>query len=105
MQFNLALREMFSSIAQIQRSRERKVLSIQIKSNIFGDIILSSILYHDNCIVHSIITRKTRSRSVRDIITHTYIVENDKKSWIGGNEIIVTISFTQGPCSLTAYQG
>jgi pre-mRNA-processing factor 8 len=38
-----------------------------------------------------------------DVITHTNIVENNK-SWTGQNEIIITSSFTQGSCSLTAYK-
>jgi len=39
-----------------------------------------------------------------DVIMHTGIVENNKKAWSGQNEIIITSSFTQGSCSLTAYK-
>lgn len=37
-----------------------------------------------------------------DVLMHTGIVENS--SWNGKNEIIITSSFTQGSCSLTAYK-
>ena len=39
-----------------------------------------------------------------DVIMHSNIVENNKKAWSGENEIIITSSFTQGSCSLTAYK-
>jgi pre-mRNA-processing factor 8 len=35
---------------------------------------------------------------------HAGIVEDNKKAWLGQNEIIITTSFTQGSCSLTAYK-
>ena len=38
-----------------------------------------------------------------DVIMHSNIVEKNK-SWTGQNEIIITSSFTQGSCSLTAYK-
>jgi len=38
-----------------------------------------------------------------DVLMHTGIVENSKV-WNGQNEIIITSSFTQGSCSLTAYK-
>jgi pre-mRNA-processing factor 8 len=38
-----------------------------------------------------------------DVIMHTKIVESSK-DWGGQNEIIITSSFTQGSCSLTAYK-
>ena len=38
-----------------------------------------------------------------DVLMHTKFVENSK-SWNGQNEIIITSSFTQGSCSLTAYK-
>lgn len=38
-----------------------------------------------------------------DVLMHTGLVENGK-SWTGQNEIVVTSSFTQGSCSLTAYK-
>jgi len=39
-----------------------------------------------------------------DVIMHAGIVEKNKKKWTGQNEIIITSSFTQGSCSLTAYK-
>ena len=39
-----------------------------------------------------------------DVLTHTSIVSDNPKSWKGKDEIIITTSFTQGSCSLTAYQ-
>jgi len=38
-----------------------------------------------------------------DVLMHTGIVESSKL-WQGQNEIIITSSFTQGSCSLTAYK-
>jgi len=38
-----------------------------------------------------------------DVLMHTNMVENNK-SWTGHNEIVITSSFTQGSCSLTAYR-
>jgi len=38
-----------------------------------------------------------------DIITHAGIIENNRDTWNGQKEIIITTSFTQGSCSLTAY--
>jgi pre-mRNA-processing factor 8 len=38
-----------------------------------------------------------------DVIIHAGIIENNK-TWNGQNEIIITSSFTQGSCSLTAYR-
>jgi pre-mRNA-processing factor 8 len=35
---------------------------------------------------------------------HAGIIEDNKKAWTGQNEIIITTSFTQGSCSLTAYK-
>jgi len=39
-----------------------------------------------------------------DVIMHTGIIQNSNKKWSGQNEIIITSSFTQGSCSLTAYR-
>lgn len=39
-----------------------------------------------------------------DTILHAGIVEDHKDKWAGENEIVVTTSFTQGSCSLTAYK-
>jgi pre-mRNA-processing factor 8 len=38
-----------------------------------------------------------------DVLMHTNFVENSL-AWTGQNEIIITSSFTQGSCSLTAYK-
>ncbi len=38
-----------------------------------------------------------------DVLMHSRITENSK-AWAGQNEIIITSSFTQGSCSLTAYK-
>jgi len=39
-----------------------------------------------------------------DVIMHTGMIQNSNKKWSGQNEIIITSSFTQGSCSLTAYR-
>ena len=39
-----------------------------------------------------------------DVLTHTKILEENKGAWSGQNEIVITSSFTQGSCSLTAYK-
>jgi len=39
-----------------------------------------------------------------DVITHASIVEDHPKAWTGETEIVITTSFTQGSCSLTAYR-
>ena len=38
-----------------------------------------------------------------DVVTHASIVTDNPNAWTGKNEIIITTSFTQGSCSLTAY--
>jgi len=39
-----------------------------------------------------------------DVIMQAGIIERNKTIWTGENEIIITASFTQGSCSLTAYK-
>jgi len=39
-----------------------------------------------------------------DTVMHTGIIEDNPDVWSGQNEIIITTSFTQGSCSLTAYR-
>mmetsp|Transcript_21354 Transcript_21354/g.20514 ORF Transcript_21354/g.20514 Transcript_21354/m.20514 type:complete len:176 (-) Transcript_21354:142-669(-) len=39
-----------------------------------------------------------------DVIMHAGIIEDHKNEWSGQDEIIITSSFTQGSCSLTAYK-
>jgi pre-mRNA-processing factor 8 len=39
-----------------------------------------------------------------DVITHASIMQDNPKVWNGTDEIVITVSFTQGSCSLTAYQ-
>jgi pre-mRNA-processing factor 8 len=39
-----------------------------------------------------------------DVIAHSSIVADNPKSWKGKSEIVITTSFTQGSCSLTAYK-
>jgi pre-mRNA-processing factor 8 len=38
-----------------------------------------------------------------DVITHSGIVADHPQEWKGQDEIVITTSFTQGSCSLTAY--
>ena len=38
-----------------------------------------------------------------DVVTHAGIVADHPNEWTGKNEIVLTTSFTQGSCSLTAY--
>jgi len=37
-------------------------------------------------------------------VTHASIISDHPNAWTGKNEIILTTSFTQGSCSLTAYR-
>jgi pre-mRNA-processing factor 8 len=39
-----------------------------------------------------------------DIVTHASIIADNPKAWTGKDEVIITTSFTQGSCSLTAYR-
>jgi pre-mRNA-processing factor 8 len=39
-----------------------------------------------------------------DVITHSSIVMDNQPIWKGKDEIVITTSFTQGSCSLTAYR-
>lgn len=39
-----------------------------------------------------------------DVVTHASIMADNPKAWTGTDEIVITTSFTQGSCSLTAYQ-
>ena len=39
-----------------------------------------------------------------DVIMHAGIVDDNKEDWKGQTEIVITTSFTQGSCSLTAYR-
>ena len=39
-----------------------------------------------------------------DVVTHASIVGDNPGAWTGKDEIILTTSFTQGSCSLTAYR-
>jgi len=39
-----------------------------------------------------------------DTVLHAGIIEDNKDVWSGQSEIIITTSFTQGSCSLTAYR-
>ena len=39
-----------------------------------------------------------------DVVTHASIINDHPNAWTGENEIILTTSFTQGSCSLTAYR-
>jgi len=39
-----------------------------------------------------------------DVVTHASIIQDNPESWTGENEIVITTSFTQGSCSLTAYK-
>jgi len=39
-----------------------------------------------------------------DTVMHAGIIEDNEEIWSGQNEIIITTSFTQGSCSLTAYR-
>jgi len=38
-----------------------------------------------------------------DVLTHSAIMSENPKTWQGKDQIIITTSFTQGSCSLTAY--
>ena len=42
--------------------------------------------------------------SASDVVTHASITSDNADTWGGKDEIIVTTSFTQGSCSLTAYR-
>jgi pre-mRNA-processing factor 8 len=39
-----------------------------------------------------------------DVVMHASIIADHPNEWSGQNEIIITTSFTQGSCSLTAYR-
>jgi pre-mRNA-processing factor 8 len=39
-----------------------------------------------------------------DVVTHASIVADNDGAWSGQDEIVITTSFTQGSCSLTAYK-
>jgi pre-mRNA-processing factor 8 len=39
-----------------------------------------------------------------DVVTHSSIISDNPNTWTGKDEIIITTSFTQGSCSLTAYR-
>eukprot|EP00536_Pseudo-nitzschia_multiseries_P007696 jgi/Psemu1/319191/estExt_fgenesh1_pm.C_1830010 len=39
-----------------------------------------------------------------DVVTHASIISDHPNAWTGKNEIVLTTSFTQGSCSLTAYR-
>ena len=39
-----------------------------------------------------------------DVVMHASIMADHPKAWSGQNEVIITTSFTQGSCSLTAYR-
>jgi len=39
-----------------------------------------------------------------DVVTHASIMGDNPGAWNGTDEIVITTSFTQGSCSLTAYQ-
>lgn len=39
-----------------------------------------------------------------DVVTHASIMADNPNAWTGESEIIITTSFTQGSCSLTAYR-
>eukprot|EP01082_Thalassiosira_pseudonana_P015861 g14523.t1 g14523 contig9:2040215-2041577(-) len=53
---------------------------------------------------HELIQSGVQVLPAPDVIMHSGIIEDNKKSWSGQNEIIITTSFTQGSCSLTAYR-
>ena len=53
---------------------------------------------------HELIQNGIQVLPAPDVIMHSGIVEDNKKAWSGENEIVITASFTQGSCSLTAYK-
>ncbi len=53
---------------------------------------------------HELIQNGVQVLPAPDVLMHAGIVEDNKKAWSGQNEIIITTSFTQGSCSLTAYR-
>ena len=53
---------------------------------------------------HELIQNGVQVLPAPDVLMHAGIVEDNKKAWPGQNEIIITTSFTQGSCSLTAYR-
>lgn len=53
---------------------------------------------------HELIQNGVQVLPAPDVLMHAGIVEDNKKAWLGQNEIIITTSFTQGSCSLTAYK-
>jgi pre-mRNA-processing factor 8 len=52
---------------------------------------------------NELIQNGTQVLPAPDVITHASIMADHPKTWTGKNEIILTTSFTQGSCSLTAY--
>merc|ERR1712194_98227 len=53
---------------------------------------------------HELIQNGVQVLPAPDVLMHAGIIEDSKKAWSGQNEIIITTSFTQGSCSLTAYK-
>jgi len=52
---------------------------------------------------NELIQNGTQVLPAPDVVTHASIMSDHPKAWTGKNEIILTTSFTQGSCSLTAY--
>eukprot|EP00559_Dactyliosolen_fragilissimus_P008345 CAMPEP_0184861990 /NCGR_PEP_ID=MMETSP0580-20130426/6537_1 /TAXON_ID=1118495 /ORGANISM="Dactyliosolen fragilissimus" /LENGTH=2469 /DNA_ID=CAMNT_0027359673 /DNA_START=168 /DNA_END=7577 /DNA_ORIENTATION=+ len=53
---------------------------------------------------HELIQNNKQVLPAPDVLMHSKILDKNKKTWTGQNEIIITSSFTQGSCSLTAYK-
>jgi pre-mRNA-processing factor 8 len=52
---------------------------------------------------NELIQNGTQVLPAPDVVTHASILADHPQAWTGKNEIILTTSFTQGSCSLTAY--
>jgi pre-mRNA-processing factor 8 len=52
---------------------------------------------------NELIQNGTQVLPAPDVVTHASIMSDNPKAWTGKNEIVLTTSFTQGSCSLTAY--
>merc|ERR1712232_784704 len=53
---------------------------------------------------NELIQNGTQVLPAPDVVTHASIISDHPGAWTGTNEIILTTSFTQGSCSLTAYR-
>jgi len=53
---------------------------------------------------NEIVQNGTQVLPAPDVITHSSIMSDNPGAWSGKNEIVITSSFTQGSCSLTAYR-